>query len=907
MPLATGTRLGPFEVLGKLGEGGMGEVYRARDTRLARDVAIKILAAPFAADADRLARFDREAKALAALNHPHIAQIHGVVELSPGGGDALVMELVEGEDLAQRLARGPLAPRDALPIALQIADALAAAHEQGIVHRDLKPANVTVRGDGTVKVLDFGLAKLVAPEPSGAAVDAMQSPTITNPAFAEASAGQARTALGVILGTAAYMAPEQAKGQPVDRRADVWAFGALLYEMLAGRRAFAGETVSDTMAAILTRDPDWTALPGETPPPVRRLLRRCLEKDRRRRLADMSDARLEIEEALSANAASDRDPQSSAARPAWTWHTALLLAAAAVVAGLAGALVHRALAPSPAAPPVARFFVPLPAGQNFVGQSGGLAISPDGSELVYASFTGLYRRPLGSLDVQRVEGLEALPAVAFEPVYSPDGLWLAFWSARDLTIKKVPAAGGVPATIASADQFAGMSWGEDGILFARGSAIERVSPDGAGTEVLVEAPAGRLAEAPEMLPGGRHVMYTLSDPADPEGSRRVVAQAPGDGEPKTLVTGGGEARYLQSGHLVYAVAGALFVVPFDLDRLEAAGTPVRVVENVRRSFPGRITNFAVSRSGSLAYVPAGTAADAGFELALVNRSGAVDRLALQPGNYAIPRVSPDGGRSVAYAVTDGIREGFISVYDLSGTSAPRRLTFEGQARYPIWSHDGSRVIYHSNRDGDFAVFWQPADGSGPAERLTPAGAGGMIVADAASPDGRHILVQADGALNVLSLADGSLTPFGGVKSVWSIGATFSPDGEWVAYAVKPDLRSDAAVYVQPFPPTGERHQVPFPGEAYHPMWSRDGSELFFSAPPNRLFVTRVSTARGLAFSPPEPLELTSRGGPTSLPRFHDILPDGRLIAVVPAAPAESSAPPAGIHVVLHWTTELGRD
>jgi eukaryotic-like serine/threonine-protein kinase len=901
MSLATGTRLGPFEVLGKLGEGGMGEVYRARDTRLDRDVAIKVLAAPFAADSDRLARFDREAKTLAALNHPHIAQIHGLVERSPGGGDALVMELVEGEDLAERLARGPLGPGDALPIALQIADALAAAHEQGIIHRDLKPANVKVRGDGTVKVLDFGLAKLAAGEPAG---DSMHSPTITSPAFAEASAGQARTALGMILGTAAYMAPEQAKGQPVDRRADVWAFGAVLYEMLTGRRAFAGVDIADTMAAILTRDPDWGALPASTPPPVRRLLRRCLEKDRKRRLADMSDARLEIEEALSPSRGADA-VAADGVRPAWTWRTAVLLAAVALAFGLAGALVSRALAPAPAPPPVTRFFVPLPDGQHFVGEAGGVALSPDGSEVVYATLTGLYRRRAAELDVRRVEGIDEVPGVALEPVYSPDGRWLAFWSARDQSIKKVPAAGGAPVTIAAVAGFSGMSWGDDGILVARQSgAIERVSPDGGAPEVVVQAPPDGTPASPEMLPRGAGVMYTLGDLAGADGDLQVVVQRPGSDARKTILANASQARYLDSGHLVYAVAGTLFVVPFDLDRLEAAGTPVRVADGVRRGFPRRAINYAVSRSGSLAYVPAGSAGDAAFELALVDRTGGAERLPLPPANYVIPRVSPDG-RFVAFGIADA-RDSVLWVYELSGASAARRLTFGDRSRYPTWSHDGSRVIFQSTREGDAALFWQRADGAGVAERLTRPGDGQMHFADAMSPDGRHLLVQAGEALHVLSLEDRSLTPFGAVRSAWSIGAAFSPDGRWVAYAVKPDLRTSAAVYVQPFPATGAVYQVPADGEAYHPMWSRDGTELFYVVAPNRLFVTRVRTEGGFSFQPPEPVEIASRIGPSSLPRFHDILPDGRLIAVVPAVPG-GPAGPGGIHVVQNWTSELPRD
>jgi hypothetical protein len=593
LALTPGTRLGVYEVTAQIGEGGMGEVYRARDTKLNRDVALKVLPNSFADDPDRLARFTREAQTLAALNHSNIAHIHGLEE--SGGVRALVMELVDGEDLAQRLVRGPIPVDEALPIARQIADALEAAHEAGIIHRDLKPANIKIRLDGTVKVLDFGLAKALDPAGSAPAVALQNSPTITS---------QVMSGHGLILGTAAYMAPEQARGRAVDKRADIWAFGVVLYEMLTGERAFKGDGPSDVLAAVLRQEIDWKALPSTTPPSIRRLLERCLDRDPRRRLHDIGDARIEIEDGLKSPAPATGGASGRIGRPG-----ALVgaIVATAIVFGVAGGLAVRNLTPPAAPPPITRFSIGPPPGQVFRGLGRALDISRDGTQLVYATNGGIYLRSMSSVETRQISaGFQ----IGINPTFSPDGQTVALWWPREKAIKGISASKVGEFTLGSASRDVGslfgvMNWGPGGIVVGHATAGVFLYPTSGGPPVRIARVAdGESAVVPQMLPDGEHVLFTIvtSGSVGPADRGQVVLQSVKTQERRTLIEHGSAARYVPSGHIVYALDGILYALPFDLRRLTATGPPVRVVDGVRQAASSD-AQFSISDTGTLVYVP----------------------------------------------------------------------------------------------------------------------------------------------------------------------------------------------------------------------------------------------------------------------------------------------------------------
>ncbi|MEO7134339.1 MAG: protein kinase, partial [Vicinamibacterales bacterium] len=703
MTLIPGARLGPYEVVDLLGVGGMGEVYRAADTNLKRQVAIKVLPTAVAADADRLARFQREAEVLAALNHPNIAHIHGLEKSD--GTTALVMEFVEGPTLADRIAQGAIPLGDALPIARQIAEALEAAHEQGIIHRDLKPANIKIRDDGTVKVLDFGLAK--AMEPVGASsANAMNSPTISMHA----------TQAGIILGTAAYMSPEQARGKAVDRRADIWAFGAVLYEMLTGQLAFKGEDISETLASVLRQDVDWGALPPSTPVSVRRLMARCLDRDVRRRLRDIGEARIGLDDPA-ALTIGDAEGVPAFAPPQPLWRRAIPVVLTAIVASaLAGTAAWYVSLRRSTPVAVTRFSLTVPEGQPF-SALGGLrhliAVSPDGAQLVYGAASRLYLRSMSQLDVKAIQGTEGYQSVT-EPVFSPDGRSVAFFAFADRTIKRIAVMGGAAVTICPADEPFGISWGPDSIVFGQGSkGIMRVSPNGGTPDVLVRVKDGEQAHGPQLLPGGQYVLFTLATGTsrDRWDKARIVVQSLKSGELIPLIEGGSDARYVPTGHIVYALNGRLYAVAFDLQRLQVTSGPVPIVEGVRRAAAGvtGAADYSFSSTGSLIFIPGPVSTSSSLlEIALFDRKGGSEPLKLPPGPYLMPRVSPDGTR-IAFGTDDG-KEAIVWIYDLAGTTSRRRLTFGGNNRFPIWSADGKRVAFQSDRDGDLAIFLQPADG-----------------------------------------------------------------------------------------------------------------------------------------------------------------------------------------------------
>jgi serine/threonine-protein kinase len=860
----------------------MGEVYRGRDTKLDREVAIKVLPDALAQDPERLARFEREAKVLASLNHPNIAQIYGVEER------ALVMELVPGETLGSLIKRGPLLLAVALGYARQIAEALEAAHEKGIVHRDLKPANVIVTPEGVVKVLDFGLAS-VASGSAPTSGDPVNSPTITMQA----------TRAGMIMGTAAYMSPEQARGKMADRRADIWAFGVVLYEMLTGKQTFTGETITDVLASVVKEQPELDHLPAR----VRMIIGRCLQKDPRQRWQAIGDARLEIE-ALLADPGGVSDASRTAPRP--PWKRAIPVLAAAILAAAIGGIIAWNFKPS-TPPSVSRFTVVLAEGQLFTNSGRPVvAISTDGTQMVYVANRRLYLRPMGQLEAKAIPGSDE-PRGVTSPVFSPDGRSIAFFDNAELVLKRIAVTGGAAVTICQARNPWGMSWDSTGILYGEGSqGILRVSPNGGNPEVLATVKNGEVAAHPQMLPGAQAVMFTLTTAERDWDQAQIVVQTLKSGARKTLIQAGSEARYLPTGHLAYFFGGTLLAVPFNPQRLEVTGGAVPILEGVTRDGFIGVAQFDFSGTGSLIYVP-GRALLKSYQntLAIVDQKGGTESLKFPPAGYLFPRVSPDGKR-VAYEL-DGGKEAAVWICDLSGASAPRRLTFQGLNRYPVWAADGERVAYQSDREGDFGIFWQRADGTGTVERLTKPENGVVHIPDSFSPDKQQLSFTAVGggrsAVWTLSLRDRKATLFAESPSGFAEASMFSSDGRWVAYSVDLSFSGrDNTVYVQAFPVTPGKYQI---GQGNDPLWSRDGKQLLFVTGPSTASAVNVTTEGGFAFTSPAPIPRGALLGAGSGPRRFDFLADGRFIGVVPAALNQTAAPETPqIHVVLNWFEDL---
>jgi eukaryotic-like serine/threonine-protein kinase len=885
MSLPIGTRLGHYEITARLGEGGMGEVFKARDTRLGREVALKTLPASFTHDAERLARFRREAQLLASLNHPHIAGIHGIEEID--GHQLLVLELVDGETLAARLARGPLDLEEARAMAREIAMALEAAHERGIVHRDLKPGNIALTADGTVKVLDFGLAKPIGDRSGGHPADTVNSPTITSPLTL--------TALGVILGTAAYMSPEQARGVVADRRSDVWAFGCVLYEMLTGTRAFAGDDATDTLAAVVRGQPDWDLLPATLPPAIRALLEGCLEKDRRRRIGDISVARFVLERAAALDGPA---PTRQTRHPAWRW-TPVVLAAAAV--GIAA--VAFLMRDTPPAAPVTRFTIQTAQGEELGLTRRALTISPDGRRIVYVAGGRLLMRPTAEFDPQPILGSDS----GLQPVFSPDGQSLAFWA--DGAVKRMSVAGGVPVSLCSVSLAPfGLDWGEGGIVFVDPPAgIMRIPPGGGTPATLVAfEEVDGLMQGPQLLPDGDTLLFTVarSGQSNIWDGGQIVTQSLRTGDRKVLIEGGSNAKYVRTGHLVYMVEGTLMAVPFDLARGAVTGGPVPVVEGVRRTAPaaGGEGQFAVSATGTLTYIP-GPSRTGNETIFLYGTDGSAQPLKLQPGTYNHPRVSPDS-QWVAFESHDG-KQWMIAVYHVSGATAARRLTFGGNNRFPVWAPDSRRVVFQSDRDGDHGLFLQPLNG-GPADRLTKADVGTTHLPEAFSQRTDVLLysVAREGThtLWMLSMKDRQARPFSDVTSFsFPTNAVVSPDGRLVAYQAGDGRAGEATTYVEPFPPTGTKYEIARGGR---PLWSPDGSRLFFIPGPGRFMATTVIASNDtLAFTSPEPVPRPFGLAAPGDPRTFDFLADGRLVGI--NTPGESGSAAANqIHVVQNWFEEL---
>ena len=893
----------------------MGEVYRARDTRLGREVAIKVLPDAVAADAERIARFEREAKVLASLSHHNIAALFGMDEAD--GRHFLIMELVEGETLAEKIAQvSTLRPRASglsvevvLAIALQIAEGLEAAHEKGIVHRDLKPANVKITPDDKVKVLDFGLAK--AMETESTISNLTHSPTLSMMA----------TQAGVILGTAAYMSPEQAKGFSADHRSDVFSFGVVMYEMLTGRQPFQGETAPDILASVLAREPDLQTLPPNLNPRLIDLVRRCLQKTPKRRWQAIGDVREELETiAANPHAAPASGVQlAPTAPPRPLWRRALPVAATAVVVFGLTALAMWRLRPMVSAP-VMRFAIAIPDGQQWsgIGRSV-IAMSPAGTHIVYTANRRIYLRSLSDLEARPVTGADSTGNTQqVNPVFSPDGRSIAYWEQGDGTIKRIALSGGAAVTVCQADTLYGMSWDRDTIFFGQGSkGIMRVSANGGKPETVLSVKPGELAHGPQLLPDGQTLLFTLATGTNTDrwDKARIVAESLKSHERKTVLEGGSDARYLPTGHLVYALGGVVFAVPFDLKRLAPSGGPVPIVEGVRRALT--ITGsaqFGISDAGALAYVPGPVLSTSGqLSIGLFDRKGGSAVLKIQPGAYQLPRMSPDGKR-IAFGSEDG-KEASIWIYELSGTSSTRRLTFEGQGhnRFPVWSADSQRVAFQSDREGDLGIFWQRADGAGAAERLTKADEGTSHVPESWAPDGERFLYNAGksgaASLWVFSLKDRKAARFAAVESPAGTltGAMFSPDGRWVAYASR-EGRASSAVYVQPFPPTGAKYQISKNADdGHHPVWSPDGAELLFTpGPVSNLNAVRVTTQPSFTFGEATPVPRPFQNASGAFERPYDISRDGQhFLALMETAQTQSGAPAAPqIHVVLNWFEDL---
>ena len=891
--------IGPYPVLGKLGEGGMGEVYRARDLTLQRDVAIKTLPEAFLADPDRRARFEREAQTLASLNHPHIAHIYGVIGPADGG-PALVMELVEGEDLAQRISRGPVPLDEALPIARQIADALQAAHDQGIIHRDLKPANVKLRPDGTVKILDFGLAKAIAPADalSGGALE--NSPTFTSPARLRGGAGEGGTAIGMIMGTAPYMAPEQARGKAVDKRADIWAFGCLLFEMLTARRAFAGEDVTDTITSVLRDEPDWTLLPSALSPSIERFLRRCFAKNPRERVQDAGDLRLALDGAFDV-------PQTGAAASSPRGRSRLALTAAIVLAvALLAGFAGWWLRPAPEAGDVRvrRFTVsPAPESMATATTNRDVAISPDGALLAYMAVEGNVR----SLYVRRLDSLASTMLRRadryFEPFISHDSRWVAFNDEADLTLRKIAVTGGTPVTIASIGrEMLGATWGDDDtIVYATEVGLWRVPATGGSPENILKSDGarGEILSWPAFLPGSKVVLYAAGS-----GGRvsdwTIHALDLRTGATKLLVRGGTNPLYSRTGHLLYVTEQTLHGVAFDAASVQTRGDPAVLQDDIAAKGSGS-ANVVLAGDGTLAYV-AGTGPVSPRQLLWLGRDGSTESLGLPPRPYTMARLSPDGTRIVV-DVRDA--EGDLWMWDIARRGLSRFTNYDGVDGTPVWTRDGRNLVYSSTREGAMNLFIQPADGTGAPRRIL--GSPFIDAAGSLTPDGRQVIFRrvtdaAAGMDVMMAPLDGS----GGAVSLiggkgHQANGEVSPDGRWIAY--ESDESGLSEVYVRPFPDVhAARWQISYSG-GYQPLWSSDSRELFFSDPESRLNGVRISPGAEFVATAPQRINEVSTFAAT-VPRPFDISRDGKRFLVIQAA--GGGAVSVGVTVVVHWAEELKR-
>jgi Tol biopolymer transport system component len=870
--LTRGTKLGVYEVISSLGAGGMGEVYRARDTKLGRDVAVKILPDTFASDPERLARFEREARTLAALNHPHIAHIYGMEgATSATPWNALVMELVEGEDLAQWIERGPIPLDEALPIARQIAEALEAAHEQGIVHRDLKPANIKLRPDGTVKVLDFGLAKMYATAKAGAltalgdaeglGLSPATSPTLTSPAN--------MTVGGMILGTAAYMAPEQAKGKPIDRRADIWAFGCVLYEMLTGHAAFTGDSVTHTLARVIEGEPDWSALPATTPAHVARLVRRCLRKDVTRRWQHIGDARVELTEP---------EPQAveqAAFQPASRrLHVAYAAAIATLGAIAIGLFAWQRSATATAPPPIAQLEFSLPSGVDFFARAGGLAISPDSSQIAYvASQNGtrqIFLRPLAGTDARPVPRTESAVYTAF----SPDGRSIAYVSV-DRSVNIVSLSDGVVTPLPGDADYSSPAWGPEGaIVYTRNNVLWRAPTPSAQPVQLttLDVARGEVGHRqPFVLPTGA-VLFTSFAGNPP--AARVEVVTPSDGGRRVLIQNASAAFYARQ-HVIFARGSALLAVPFDLEEVAVSGAERTILPDVatRAGFP----IAAVAANGTIAYLPRRAAT---ARLLWVTRTGVETPINDTPRNYIGPRISPDGRKIAVYVDDDADA---IWLHDVERQTFTRAVSggsdgfVTAAVGWIVWTPQADRMIYRTP-----SAMWS-VDTVGGADARKIESSTGTDFPNAVSPDGDTLVYthnEPGMASDIYMMSLSGKFPPKAVLATRAVesNAHFSADGRYLAYTSNESGRSE--VYLRSFPQGDRKWQVSIDGGS-HLVWSRDGKTLFFRDRARHVMAVDVVTSPDVKLSVPRVLleDRYTMSGYTSVANY-DVSPDGQRFAVV---------------------------
>jgi serine/threonine-protein kinase len=891
MSVNVGTRLGSLEITALLGKGGMGEVYRARDAKLKREVAIKILPDEFSRDADRVNRFQREAEVLASLSHPNIAGIYDLQQTDETR--FLVMELVNGETLADRIARGPIPVDEALQIAKSIADALEAAHERGVIHRDLKPSNVKITPDGKVKVLDFGLAKAMESAPPSTLSN---SPTIVS---------MAATNAGVILGTAAYMSPEQAKGKTVDRRTDIWALGCIVYESLTAEPAFPGDSTAEILGNVLKTEPDWSALPKNTTASIVALLRRCLRKDVQQRPKDAGDLRLELEEARTAflSAASTvRQAPAPAKRRGLLFSVLACLAVAALTAVI---VLNLRPASDTTGPAVQRMTIGLRSNAQLVASPFEMAaLSPDGSHLVYSASGGssslqLYLRAMDSLEANAIAGTEG----AVSPFFSPDGQWIGFFAGGNL--KKVSVSGGATLTLCAAPLPLGGTWlPNDTIVFnpAPGQGLFQVAAAGGVPQSLTKLGTGEGGHRwPQFLPGGKAILYSVQTSSTNPDDDNIVFQRLGSAEHQILIRGGTYPRYVPTGHLVYYRAGTIMAVAFDPQKLEVKGTPAPVQEGVRSSLSGTgAGQFSFSNRGSLVYLP-GTPQSANVSLVWVDRHGAAQPLAAPSRSYRAPRLSPDG-RQIAVGIGPD-----VWIYNILRDTLTR-LTFEkNNAGYAaVWTPDSKRVAFPSDRAGSLNIFWKAADGSSAEERLTTSENPQQV--GSFSPDGRTMLYTETNPKTrqdiwALSL-DGERKPHVFLATPFrESSALFSPDGHWVAYLSDESGRIE--VYVRPFPGPGGKWQVSVDGGS-QAVWSSKGNELFYRTgnSQEKMMVVDIQTQPTFSAGKPRLLfEGSYVGGAGAA--MYSASPDGQRF-LMSKTPDQVQASLTEFNVVVNWFTELQR-